>query len=631
VANGFVERLGWTLIHFVWEGAVIALALAATLWLAKRDTARARYAPACFAMAVLALAPALTFWLLTPDATSGLPITTKVAGKSWTNGEALLYSESAASDLLPWLVRVWMVGVILLSMRLAGTLLHLERWRRRHTQPADEAWQARIDALAYNLGIRRAVRLLVSDRIHVPSAWGVLKTVVVLPTSLIMQLPPEQVETILLHELAHVRRHDYLVNLLQAVVETVLFYHPAVWWVSAVVRREREHCCDDVVVAHSDPMPYARALLHLEERRLTLPRPTLSAKESNLMNRIARILTPKPAPPRVSPLTSTLAALGVLGAILGGTLEAQAQSKPAVKPKQEPKIARRLRVHIKKAPQGAKPLGKPRPAVKVIPASPKARAVVPATTGGLIVQPGSTVDFTTKGAIVTAQDGSTTLVPAVKASSVTVSASRKVPILGDLPIVGGLFQTGSGQAITVASSSERTKSGTTTQGFGGNAAGQSQGGVVKGGAGFGGTTNGFKAAPGGFGGNGQTTVAVPSNLQIATLGGGGFGGSMSGGMLPASSNQFFGHGHGPDTDIIVEYDRSANTVSVDLTDASLSEAIKGLARKTKSSIVIGAGKYGDVTMVLNGVPLESALRILCRAAGATYRYEENVYYVMPKE
>lgn len=370
MGNPLVERLGWTLVHFVWEGAAIAALLALALWLTKRDSARTRYALACAALAVLAVAPVLTFRALVADA-PGFTFSMAAGSMSQARDEAFLYAARPFDGLLPHLVSAWIAGVVLLSARLVGTLLHLERWRRRHTRPAGDEWQARVDTLARSLGIRRPIRVLVSDRVGSPSAWGVVKAVVVLPASLLTHLPPVQIETILLHELAHIRRHDYLVNLLQAVVETVLFYHPAVWWVSAVVRREREHCCDDLVVDRlADPMPYARALLHLEERRLTLPRPTLSAKEGNLMNRIARILTPKPTPPRVSPLASTMAALGILGALLGGTLQAQAQaqSKKPLPPKLvQKKPLKPLSVKLK--PVGARlvPVRKLKPVAKLTP------------------------------------------------------------------------------------------------------------------------------------------------------------------------------------------------------------------------------------------------------------------------
>lgn len=322
-----VERLGWTLVHFVWEGALVAGLLALVLLATRRVASNLRYGLALSALVVLAALPFATFLALVPKsgaiALSGAP--------HWASGETLPGRGASTVGPMPLLVGVWSVGVVLLSLRLVGTLLHLERWRRHYARPADPEAQARLDALARRLGLRRRVALFLSDRLEVPSAWGVVRPVVVLPASLLLGLAPAQAEAVILHELAHIRRHDYLVNLLQSVVETALFYHPAVWWVSSVVRREREHVCDDLVVdALGDPAPYARALLLLEERRRA-PRPALSAKEGKLMDRIARILAPRPAPVRLSPLAPALAALAVVGLALGGVLRAEAQAKPALK------------------------------------------------------------------------------------------------------------------------------------------------------------------------------------------------------------------------------------------------------------------------------------------------------------
>ncbi len=321
-----VDRLGWTLVHFVWEGAAVAALLALALLLTRRSTPGLRYGLALGTLVVLAALPIATFWALAPA-----PITASSGSLRFTAGEAIVGTPTALAKM-PLLVGVWAVGVVLLSFRFAGTMVYLYRWRRRHTRPAPREEQAKLDALARRLGLRRRIALLLSDRIEVPSAWGVIRPVVVLPASLVTGLSPAQIEGILLHELAHVRRQDYAVNLLQGFVETALFYHPAVWWVSSVVRREREHLCDDVAVAAlGDPMPYARALLHLEERRQA-PRPALSAREGNLMNRIARILSPKPASARLSPLAPSLAALAVVGLALGGVLRAEAQAAPVENP-----------------------------------------------------------------------------------------------------------------------------------------------------------------------------------------------------------------------------------------------------------------------------------------------------------
>jgi beta-lactamase regulating signal transducer with metallopeptidase domain len=138
----------------------------------------------------------------------------------------------------------------------------------RGVREASAEWQRVAEHLSESLGLRRAVRLLESAAVEVPSVLGSLRPVILLPASTLTGLTPEQIEMVLAHELAHIRRHDFLVNLLQALVETLMFYHPAVWWMSRRVRIERENCCDDLAVAVcGNPLQYARALTRLEELR----------------------------------------------------------------------------------------------------------------------------------------------------------------------------------------------------------------------------------------------------------------------------------------------------------------------------------------------------------------------------
>src|SRR5580693_5112634 len=147
-------------------------------------------------------------------------------------------------------------------------------------------------------------RWLVSALVQAPVVVGWLKPVVLVPVGALAGLPPEQIEALLAHELAHIRRHDYLVNILQSIAEALLFYHPAVWWISNHIRNERELCCDDVAVAISgDAFIYARALVDLEQYRPAHLNPALAANGGSLRERIGRLLgqptrfsSPRPGP-----------------------------------------------------------------------------------------------------------------------------------------------------------------------------------------------------------------------------------------------------------------------------------------------------------------------------------------------
>ena len=180
--------------------------------------------------------------------------------------------------------------------------------------------------------VSRRVRLLPTDRVDSPSVIGWLRPVILAPVGVLCGLAPEQVEALLAHELAHVRRHDYLVNVLQGIAESLLFYHPAVWWISNQIRTEREHCCDDLAVeASGDVLVYARALAELESMRPAHFKAALSANDGSLLRRIQRLADPvaahRPAGWGVAWSLGALLLVGIAGVAVSG---AQAQSPPVV-------------------------------------------------------------------------------------------------------------------------------------------------------------------------------------------------------------------------------------------------------------------------------------------------------------
>jgi len=202
---------------------------------------------------------------------------------------------AALEPTLPWVVLVWFGGVVALSLRLASGWLVTRQLGRVGTSSVPDACRAAVARLATRLRISRPVRVLESAVVQVPAVIGWLRPVILLPASALTGLTPLQLDALLAHELAHVRRYDYLVNLIQSVIETLLFYHPAVWWVSQQVREEREHCCDDLAVAVcGDAHFYATALLGMERLRVTPPAFALAAvgRKGSLMGRIRRLVAP---------------------------------------------------------------------------------------------------------------------------------------------------------------------------------------------------------------------------------------------------------------------------------------------------------------------------------------------------
>lgn len=303
--SGLATRLGGTLLHFLWQGAALAGFTALTLAALARASAKLRYGVACLALAAMAMLPMVTFrqmdasnvaqasrLLPLGDARSGFPHELKSTDEITVNINPTSAGGTPALHwLLPWLAAVWVIGTAALVLRLAGGWWLTQRLRSRHTRPLGEPWPQRLAVLQRRLGVTRPVQLLESALAMTPMIIGWLRPVILLPVGLAAGLPPAQVEAILAHELAHLQRHDWLVNLGQRLVETVLFYHPAVWWLSARIRDERELCCDDLAAAAmGDRVTLAHALVALAERETALPAFALAAGGGALGARVKRLL-----------------------------------------------------------------------------------------------------------------------------------------------------------------------------------------------------------------------------------------------------------------------------------------------------------------------------------------------------
>lgn len=274
----WIEITGWTLLHFVWQGALLGLAVAGALWLCRRRSARARYAVASGGLVTLLAAPVVTAAFLWQaartveprgrgDRAAAHPPEDGAAGVQALAARDAVQARLAAA--LPAVVAVWLAGVSLLLVRTGGGLWRVRRLHAAGLAAPASRWQEAAARLASRLGLTHAVRVVESRLVGAPAVVGWPRPIILLPAAALANLTPAQVEAILAHELAHVRRHDRLVNLLQSLGETFLFYHPAVWWVSGRIRTEREHCCDDVVVlaGNGDRAGYAAALAALEEWR----------------------------------------------------------------------------------------------------------------------------------------------------------------------------------------------------------------------------------------------------------------------------------------------------------------------------------------------------------------------------
>jgi GWxTD domain-containing protein len=295
VNSRFSVVVGWMVIHSLWQGAIISAMLAAALSLIRSP--RFRYAAACGAMLLIVFSLGFTFVRLSPGYLDSPVVFTATSSAAW-NGRPVRNSPDIwaphLSALAPWLAPFWIAGALLFSLRHVAGFVSLSRLRRRGVCAVPELWQNELKRLSARLKISRPVTLLTSCLADAPMVLGHVRPLILLPLGMFAGFSAPQIEAILLHELAHVRRRDYLVNIFQRVMEALLFYHPAAWWISRVIRAEREKCCDDVVVSISGHAhEYALALAALEENRWTRREPAVAATGGSLVKRIRRLLYPE--------------------------------------------------------------------------------------------------------------------------------------------------------------------------------------------------------------------------------------------------------------------------------------------------------------------------------------------------
>jgi beta-lactamase regulating signal transducer with metallopeptidase domain len=299
ISPEMMRTLGWTLLHFIWQGAAVAALFAVAM--AACRSASARYAWAVGALALMMASPVVTFvWLPRegiPAVRSGAPGSfawvgsgARHAGVRAVSGAPPAASLGAQPVAMLWLVELWFLGVLILSLRTAGGLLLVERMRRKEIKPVGQELHERCMALERKMGLDRVIRYCECHRLDAPAVLGWFRPVVLLPLRALTGMDAQQIEAVIAHELAHIRRLDCFVNLFQIAVETLLFYHPAVWWVSQRVRAERENCCDDEAISIcGDAVVYARALTLMEEWR-TAPALLMAANRSPLAERVVRLL-----------------------------------------------------------------------------------------------------------------------------------------------------------------------------------------------------------------------------------------------------------------------------------------------------------------------------------------------------
>lgn len=327
ISDSVVRALGWALVHSLWQGAALALLMLVVL--PRLRTARQRYKFAYGTLMAVLLAAAGTFcWMFeSTKTTTGqvianeepsfgtfLAISTQVQQQNWIESMTDWLDEHHVL-----IVSVWLLGFVFFMFRLVTGLWQVHKLQTQQIRRVEEQWQAKIDVLSERLGLKKVIHLLESALIRSPMSIGWIKPVILFPVGLINRLSPGEVEAILAHELAHIARRDWIFNLVQAFIEALFYYHPAVWWVSAVIRSERENCCDDAALtATGNPLIFAKALVQVQELATPAPRLALgiggsSRRRPLLLERVRRILN---QPQQKSQVMEKLTATAILLALL---------------------------------------------------------------------------------------------------------------------------------------------------------------------------------------------------------------------------------------------------------------------------------------------------------------------------
>lgn len=334
ISDTWIYALGWTVVHSLWQGALLAMALGVFRKLASGMSPQLRYLGGMAALGAMFLFSALTFSFQMQSAEMGEGVVISITGISEPGDPSLLARVTGALNRnLPLLVAVWTAGMAFFALRTLGGFWLVIRLRNSGQILSDGFWDEKLALIAGKMRVRRIVRLLESAQVSVPLVIGHLKPVILLPVGLVNQLSPLEVEAVLAHELAHIRRWDYLFNLLQSALDILYYFNPAVWYISTTVRDEREHCCDDWAVAVcGSSLAYVRALVRLQEQGAVAPQFALSmaAAGKPLLKRVRRILNqPNHKKTIMERFTATLLLLAAIAVFSVSASQAEATEPEA--------------------------------------------------------------------------------------------------------------------------------------------------------------------------------------------------------------------------------------------------------------------------------------------------------------
>jgi beta-lactamase regulating signal transducer with metallopeptidase domain len=376
LSNDIIRAIGWTLIHSLWQGLVLALLAGILILFTRKSRPALRYNIFTLLFFVLVGSAVLTFFYELRQPAGHRAITAETPVQVVTTPELALENIAAQAantaipepdftqrfvayfnEHAPLLVMLWFIVFVARSLWLFGGLVYVQRIRHYKTSIPAAAFVDQLSALCSRIRLNSKVQLLESAMVKVPTALGMFKPIILMPLGMMAQLPPDQVEAVLLHELAHIRRRDFLVNVVQHFAETIFFFNPALLWLSARIREEREHCCDDIAIGVTQSRNgYIQALVSFQEFQLA-PRTKYAmafpGRKKQLLDRVKRILGSKNKTLNIAEKSFLLLCFSLTGML--GFVFSQPEKK------QLPKTATEqvLKIEEKKALQEISPVDQP--------------------------------------------------------------------------------------------------------------------------------------------------------------------------------------------------------------------------------------------------------------------------------
>lgn len=297
-----IQAIGWTMIHSLWQGFAVAILMGIVMIGLQKKSSKVRHEFAFFSLFLIFIISLSTFIYLYDSAVEGAALGTTITviaegGFVLENGTIVqsFFQKSVEyfNEHLPLIVTLWLMGMVFFLLRLLGGLAFIQKLKSQQQQPLPSKWQTVFEKIHAKFPMKKTVRIVESALAKTPMVIGYFKPVILFPLGAINQLTQQEVEAVLAHEIAHIYRNDYLLNIIQSFIEIIFYYHPAVWWISANIRTERENCCDDIAVKIcGSSITYVKALVTLEEIQ---PAPNLamsfsSGSKNQLLNRVKRIL-----------------------------------------------------------------------------------------------------------------------------------------------------------------------------------------------------------------------------------------------------------------------------------------------------------------------------------------------------